>query len=779
MKRKLLLLSAFCFLLSGCVRRDAAASLPAPVETEAPAVAVSRVAPSRSVPLLNEAMSHNRTTPVEGRLCDWVELCNATDGPISLGGLFISKDPEKKRMQALPDETMSPGDYLILTEYELGFRLNKDGETLYIFDSEGNELDSLCIPALEDNESFVRSLGVVDYPSPGKSDCPENAGGSTVECGLVISEACTVNDRGLPAGSPDTCDWLELRNESGESLSLEGYYLSDDMDEPRLYPLSGTLASGECLLIRLPEDSGPFALSSAGESVYLTEESGTICDILNIPYIPADCSYGKEQGRCLYYAVPTPGMPNSGGSESICAEPVVSVASGWYEEPFTVTLSGEGDIYYTLDGSLPTKSSRLYRGESISVKSSLSLRARSYDGNRIPSLPVTVNYFLNALPLTLDVVKISMDPKETQTVLNKASVAKTSASIALYVDGVEQFSESCGISVQGSGSRIYEKRSYQIDFRSRYGKTALHYKLFDKIDQSEFTTIALRSGSQDQCAACMRDEIISDLFFDCSEDLLTFCYRPVSLYVNEDYRGVYFIRERCKASTVAYRYGVKEDSCYVVRSMDSPGLNNEFGNDFFKLTKYIRTHDMSKQENFDALEEMLNIDGLIDFFCELMWSNNYDVNNIRFFRSEADNGRWQLILYDNDVAFYRDNYSWVRMTLQLYMGMLNNLMRNEGFKERYTLRFGELLRGPLNEDAVIGRIRELESILDHDMEYNCKLYPGVTDYKKWKRSVNDLCEAKGRGIRGVTDNVIKQYIRSVALSDELIERAFGKEYCKG
>lgn len=770
MNKKLLplltLLSVLC--LSACVYRTEELT-----QEPLPSASVEAREP---IPLLNEAMSRNHTTPLEGRLGDWVELHNPTDAPVSLGGLYISKDADKPKMFALPDVTLQSGDYLLLTEWELDFRLDKNGETLYIFDEYGNELDSLIIPPLGANESYVRALGIVDYPSPGKADKRENAGGSTAPCDLVISEACTVNDKGLLGDPMNTADWLELQNTGRESISLEGYYLSDDMDEPRLYPLSGTLEGGACLLIPLREDKAPFVLSSSGESVYLSNESGAICDILNIPYLPADCSYGKEEGKCLYYAQPTPGKANSGGSESICSQPTVSVPSGWYDEPFSVTLSGEGEIYYTLDGSLPTRRSLLYQGESIAVNASMSLRARSFDGNRIPGSVLTANYFLNELPLTLDIVKISIDPKKVGTVLNKASVAKTDASIAFYVDGVEQFSESCGISVQGSGSRIYDKLSYQIDFRSRYGKTSLHYKLFDKIDQSEFTTIALRSGSQDQCAACMRDEIFSDLFFDCSDNLLTFCYRPVSLYVNEDYRGVYYIRERCKPATVAYRYGVKEKDCTVIRNIEALDMNTEAGADFYELRRFIRTHDMSDQANFDAVEEKLNIDSLIDFYVALMWTNNYDTNNIRFFRSPADNGRWQLILYDNDVAFYLDNTNWIYNVKQLYMGLLNSLLRNEGFKERLTLRFGELLRGPLNEDAVIELVRELESIIDHDMQYNCRLYLGVTNYDAWKRSVDKLCERPGTGIRGVTEDVIKQYIKVVKPENELIAKAFGEEY---
>lgn len=36
--------------------------------------------------------------------------------------------------------------------------------------------------------------------------------------------------------------------------------------------------------------------------------------------------------------------------------------SGFYDEPFDLTLSGRGKIYYTLDGSVPTEKSRLYKG---------------------------------------------------------------------------------------------------------------------------------------------------------------------------------------------------------------------------------------------------------------------------------------------------------------------------------------------------------------------------------------------------------------------------------
>ncbi len=738
-----------------------------------PSFALLDTAEPLAAPVFNEAMSRNYTAPIGGLLCDWVELYNDSASPIPLGGLFIGKKRDGGRMSPLPQQTMEPGEYLLLTEKELGFRLDKNGEELFLFDGDGNILQSMTLPALQGSESFTREFGVVDAPTPGCANDGGETGGSFAPSPLIISEASTSSLKDVKSIADD---WVEICNTGSEAVSLEGYYLSDDQDELRLLPLKGMLQAGEYRLIRLQEQSAPFQLSASGESVYLSNSSGLVCALLDVPYIPAGCSYGRENGRDLYYSTPTPGTANRDGYESMCVEPEVSVPSGWYEEPFSVTLSGEGEIRYTTDGSLPTAKSRLYAGESIPVEKSMSLRIRCFDGSRIPSGTVTVNYFLDALPLTLDVVKITIDNPSFYTIMNPRSVAKVPASIAFYVDGVEQFSESCGISIIGSGGRTHSKLSYQIDFRSRYGKPELHYKLFDKIEQSEFSTLTLRSGSQDQRYASMRDELISDIFFDCSDSLLTFSYRPVSLYLNEKYWGVYYIRERVKPVTVAYRYDVSEGSVSIVRNISYPSSEGTAGAELDELLQFIRSSDMALQENYEAVCARMNIESLIDFYAALMWSNNYDSNNIRFFRSDADGGRWHLILYDSDVALLRKNDLWVKRVFSLYSGLFSSLMKNEEFKERFTLRLGELLGGPLAEERVINRIDALEAVIDHDKFYDCQVYLTNPDYKEWKREVEALRSRKGAGVLGLNENVIRQYLSCVELPDELIMEAFGDEF---
>lgn len=731
---------------------------------------------SAAAPVFSEVMTRNHTTPLAGLLCDWVELKNDSSASLSLCGLFIGKKEDGSRKMPLPDYTLKAGEYCLLTEKELGFRLDKNGEDLFLFDEGGNILQSISVPALAGNESYTPEQGIVDTPSPGYPN-NESRGASFAPGTLLISEACTcANKEWLPKDARRD-DWVEIYNAGSAPVELSDYYLSDDQDEPFLLPLQGSLEAGKYCFISLHKDSAPFSLSSAGETLYLNNKDGLVCDLLDIPLVPAGCSYGKEAGEPLYYATPTPGRANYGGFASPCPEPCVSVPSGWYDESFTTKLSGEGELRYTTDGSLPTSQSKIYMGEEIPVNKSMSLRVRSFNQGQIPSNVVTVNYFLNEPSMTLDVVKISMSPVDVYTTLQKNATKRSEASIALYVNGEEHFSESCGISVLGSGGRTLRKLSMQIDFRSRYGKAELNYKLFDKINQTAFSTITLRSGSQDQLYASMRDELISDLFFDCSPHLLTFCYRPVNLYVNDTCWGIYYIRERCKSETVAYRYDVSKNSVDIIRNILLINHHDPASMDLQNLFKFIRTEDMSVQVNYEEVCKQLNIDSLIDYYISLMWSGNYDTNNIRFFRSQGDSGRWNLILYDSDVAFLVSNAGWVKKVFALHNQLFAELMENEEFCLRFTRRMGELFNGPLAEEKVIARIDALEAILDHDKVLDSALNYANPDYESWKQNVEALRNRVGYGIKGNNENIIRQYLDCVKLSPDVIKEVFGEEFC--
>lgn len=83
------------------------------------------------------------------------------------------------------------------------------------------------------------------------------------------------------------------------------------------------------------------------------------------------------------------------------AAPAASVTSGWYEAPFSVTLTAAGPgrvIRYTTDGSEPTADHGLPYTDPIRIERVTVLRAADFAAGAAPSLPVSRTYlFLDQL----------------------------------------------------------------------------------------------------------------------------------------------------------------------------------------------------------------------------------------------------------------------------------------------------------------------------------------------------------------------------------------------
>lgn len=724
---------------------------------------------------LSEAMSHNDNCVVDGQLCDWVELYNAGDEAIALGDYWLSKDEGEPYASRLPEITLQSGEYAVLCcGSDIDFNLGKSGCVLYLTRSDGVGASALALPAMNGSESFTYDLGLCSAPSPGR----ENGSASPAPQGLYISEVLSANDSFLPDAKGEYSDLVELCNGGNEAVELSDYYLSDKKSELLRWALpNATLQPGEFTVLRCSD--GPFGLSSTGERLYLSRSDGSVEDALILPAIPTDRSWGRSGSDLLYFALPSPGSQNGSGQAALLSAPSASASSGFYADPFSVTLSGEGSIYYTLDGSTPNKWSQLYQGESIPIQASTSLRCFAAEEGGIPSETVTYNYLLAQPDYELDVAVVSLAPADRNALRQDTNTLEYSGNIALYSGDAEQFSVPCGVSLFGSGSRSFMKKSYRLDFQSQYGPGELEYPLFSDRDYKDFNSLVLRSGSQDQHHAIMRDEILTTIWGEVSGELLTFAYRPVNLYLNSEYVGVYHFRERCTEETVAERYDVSPESVTIVKNiLFTYGSNDPKRQELTELLDYIRRNDMSDESAYAWVEERLDMESTIDYYLAQMWSTNYDIGNARMFRSdEAEDPRWHFILYDLDVAFLQPNDQAVKRMVSAYNGVLASLLRNDSFREQMTLRLGELLSGALREETVLARIDALAAIMRHDVEHNVARWAGVYSSIGWEGELEMLKSSPGIGISGWNDTLIRQYIHVVQPENELICRAFGEDYC--
>ena len=134
---------------------------------------------------------------------------------------------------------------------------------------------------------------------------------------VQITEVCLRNAAGLRDADGDHPDWIELYNAGTGNVSLGGWYLSDDPEEPARWRIPElTLAPGEyCVIFASGKNRTQgelhtdFALS-AGESVILTTPIGSAADRVELTQTEPDASLARIGSDWRECASPTPGKTN-------------------------------------------------------------------------------------------------------------------------------------------------------------------------------------------------------------------------------------------------------------------------------------------------------------------------------------------------------------------------------------------------------------------------------------------------------------------------------------
>ncbi len=182
-------------------------------------------------------------------------------------------------------------------------------------------------------------------------------------------------DLGLTDEDGELQDWIEIYNLSTSTVSLAGWSLTDEQDEPGKWTFpSVTLGARQYVVVfasgkdRKPTAPGAklhtnFKLNSAGDYLALFDaESPRRAMSEFAPEFPeqrGNYSCGYDTANNLrYFPAPTPGAAN-GNSAIIGVVPPVhaNVPRGLYERPFTLILNtalAGATIRYTLDGSEPS-----------------------------------------------------------------------------------------------------------------------------------------------------------------------------------------------------------------------------------------------------------------------------------------------------------------------------------------------------------------------------------------------------------------------------------------
>ncbi len=640
-----------------------------------------------------------------------------------------------------------------------------------------------------------------DDRGTGKTEpTPTPEGGTVIEepveekPQLCISEILPTNTK-YSKHNGGYYDAIEIHNVSEEAVMLSGYCLSDSKKRLTEYPLPEVElpAGGYAVFYCTGEYEAAneydlrFKLSYFGEKVFLADGEGNILDQVKYPEMPRNVSFARDGETWRVCDKPTVGTANEGGYERIATTPEVDLDPGFYEGTQMVMFTTAGTIRYTLNGSKPDSSSKKWDGQPIEISSTTTIRAYATEENCLASFDAAFYYVIDAPDYELDVLMLSMKQSDFDTMNNHySSDRKYAANITLFSNGREEFSEDCAISMFGATSRAYPKKSYQITFSTEFGVSKLQYRVFDDLDIDEFNSLVLRCGSQDASNAMIRDEYVSSLAVsgDIVDDVLVQAYKPVNLYVNGQYWGIYYIREHIDADMVASHYCCDPEEVTIIKQMRKVVCGKD-SKEWLDLWKFISSNQVKDAEAYEYVKSVVDIQSVADYYIIQLWNGNIDMDNVRVCKA---GGKWIYILYDLDLALCRVPGGTTANQLgkfnpgnYTFNALIYRLLENEEFRELFLERMSLLISTVFSTDAALTHLDKMEAMLDHDMVYNCERWRKVKDpqgkvgyrsYKGWKGSV----EALRRQVNGRDWKIIRDFVKTKNIPMELAKKYFPMLY---
>ena len=518
------------------------------------------------------------------------------------------------------------------------------------------------------------------------------------------------------------------------------------------------------------EGHADFKLDADGGSIVLYE-NGSIIDSITYGKMDINLSFGRtEQGNG--YMTPTPGQPNARAYADIstcrCPAPTFSHTGGILDEPFELTIEGDGEIYFTTNGSEPTLENGTRYTEPIYIGSNTNVRAKAFSDTLISSKTVTATYLVEdkahkEIEFSIPVVSITVDSAYfyddtigicvvgengitgekscTKAKANYNQEWKRPINFEYIVDGQTVVSQELEAKVEGGCSRTENIKSLSIKASNKTGKDSIGYHFFPSKPNVIHSNLYIRNGGTAYSKVRFRDGLMQTLAIGMNIDLQAF--QPVAYYINGVYQGFMDLNERTNADYVEANYGIGEKDIDLITLSDQLGIQASKGDKdaYDDMVSALKNAD--KTDSVSLYERAcghMDIDEYVDYqiFQQFIVNTDWPGNNTKIWR-ERENGKFRWILFDTDFGFGLPGYEYLggsnknmiewcagRGSLQWanrYTWMITifrSLYQNRFFKKKFTTKFLIHLSTTLSPQRIEAVFDSISTLVDKEYQISFK-----------------------------------------------------------
>lgn len=471
-----------------------------------------------------------------------------------------------------------------------------------------------------------------------------------------------------------------------------------------------------------------------------------------------------------------------------------SVESGTYEQPIKVRLLSDykdGIIRYTLDGSEPTAASKAYNqrnehpkdADPITIEETTVLRAKLFTPDQQSGDTLTKTYFFGESPSgDLPVLHLSMNPDDlfgdekgiyakgkhfdpdapnpnlSGNFMQEGRDWERKVHVSYYPKGFKEppvFSQDAGIRIHGGASRGYDRKSFRLYARDRYGTHVFPYPMFGEDGPRAFKRLILRNSGNDWDKTMFRDAMIQQLVSDMEVE--TQAYQPVLVYLNGEYFGLYNLRERYDHHYMRWTHNVNERDLDLLEN-NHVEVKKGSRQAFDELMAYVQKNGLEDATHYRYVKEHIDLENFMDTWIVNIYARNLDWpgNNQLYWRNRNGDGKWRWLLVDLDFGYnmYREKDEYLHEmeehnTLAMAADpngdpwpnppwatlLFRSLLAQEDFKNEFVARFTHRMNTVFDPDRTKTLIREMKATIEPAMPDLIEKWEAPASMEEWEKEI--------------------------------------------
>jgi hypothetical protein len=480
-----------------------------------------------------------------------------------------------------------------------------------------------------------------------------------------------------------------------------------------------------------------------------------------------------------------------------------------------IILGKPGEVYYTMDGSEPdkekthyTKAIKLTAGNDTKATC---LKAKAYYEDGTESETIVHTYFVGndvesrfrtlVFSVTTDPynlydyeygifvegklrddyirenpkVTINPDAPANYNMRGRDSEREVHLEI-MEPDGTVIADQAAGIRTYGGWSRANRQKSIKIYARKEYEEenNKIRYEFFPEKTSADgqgnaldsFKQLVLRNCGNDNGFAFVRDELFQTLagqagFKDYE------AVRPVTLFINGEYSGFYWLHEVYGDEYFEDNYGDYSGKFEILeggetyKKPEEDGDNSKIIEDYEKMYAYS-TKDLTDDAVYNELCRQIDVENYLSYYALQIYIGNEDwphnnYKTYRYYAAEGEeygeapfDGKWRYLLHDLDFSFgiygtgalvdNIGNYIGSNGEIQDSCPLFGRLMQREDCREIFIKKTLDLINGafePNNvtsvlDDMNMSRIDELKNM------YGKNLMEDWVSFDQLQGRLNDI-----------------------------------------